>query len=120
MYYVGIESDMPVRREDIMTQRQFNQLDSWERECAIRDAADEVNAALNLFGADESPIADLVTAGDESAAQRAADRLLAPECYCRRGNSYCRDHHSAPAWWMAERAPVVRRLRRLVVQSLRA
>lgn len=99
-----------------MTQREYNKLDRWERAQAIRHAAEDLNAALNLFGSDAEPITNVTDATDERTAEREMDRLMTPECSCRRGTC----DHAFPAWFVREAQPQAKALLRLVIQDMRA
>lgn len=98
-----------------MKQREFNKLAFSERQEAIQLAARRVNGELNLFGADRSPIREIVEASDERELQQAVAVLEKPSCSHRRGCS-C----AFPPWYIREAGPAVRALARIVRQNWRA
>ena len=98
-----------------MTQRDLNRMDRWARTQAIREAATEVNGALNLFGLDASPISDILDADTDGEIDRACDALLTPECSHRRGAC----DHAFPPHFVRSAATEVNALRRLATQMLR-
>lgn len=82
------------------TQRQINRMDYHERQQLLHTLAEELNGALNLFGADKSPISDLLAATDDREITRLIHDLLTPTCSCRRGCD-----HDFPPWFVREARP---------------
>ncbi len=99
-----------------MTQREINRMTRPEREAAIYRAVANLDGRLNLFGAAEEPLAQLLDIDIPMSAMRArvAD-VMTPECDHRRGQC----DHFAP-WLMLEAQPAANALLRLHEQVRRA
>jgi hypothetical protein len=98
------------------TQREIDSMSRYEAQHLINEILREINAALNLDGADGDALEGLRDAVTIDEVDHALDSLGTPSCHCRKGTC----DHDFPAWFVAQARPVLARYRRTWLQISRS